>query len=193
MKLVKAALGALMMLAMAGVVFAAADGDATKGGLDGTDHDLRTRLGINQICLPCHVPHHGVEADEGPLWNHAVTTQTFTRHGENVTLGHSSKLCMSCHDGVTAVSSYGGSIGSDPIVGGANLGNDLTDDHPVGVEYPTSGPYEPNSSAGTNVARYLEDGKVECASCHYAHGGLDGKFLRVTIVNSQLCRVCHTF
>jgi predicted CXXCH cytochrome family protein len=118
-----------------------------------------------------------------------MTTQTFTRHGEEVTLGHSSKMCLSCHDGVTAVGSYGNMAGTDPITGGAAIGTDLTNDHPIGVDYATSSSHglEPVE----DVERYLEDGKVECGSCHYAHGGRDNKFLNTTIAGSALCRNCH--
>jgi len=161
---------------------------------DGTAHDLRTRLSINQVCLPCHAPHNALNADDGPIWNHAVTTQTFTRNGDTVTLGESSKLCLSCHDGVTAVGSYGSVIGSDPITGSAAIGNNLTDDHPIGIDYPVGSHIYVDPTTDTTVAGMLEDGKVECGSCHRAHSaGVDGKYLRVTIVDSALCRTCHTF
>jgi len=165
---------------------------ASRAAINGTDHDLRSRLGITRICLPCHVAHNGENADQGPLWNHAMTDQTFTRHGENVTLGHSSKMCLSCHDGVTAVGNYGGiTTSGDLITGDAKIGTDLTDDHPIGVDYNDVNThiYRPIEE----VAAYLEDDKVECGSCHYAHGGQDGKFLRVTTLASELCAKCHTF
>jgi len=159
--------------------------------IDDTAHDLRTRLSINRICLPCHAPHNAAAAEDGPMWNHQITTQDFTRNSEAVTLEGSSKLCMSCHDGVTAVGNFGTTTtANDPITGTENIGTDLTDSHPIGIEYPEE---SHTLYAKADVARYLEDDKVECGSCHYAHGGQDGKFLRVTIVNSELCGVCHTF
>lgn len=194
-------IGLFVVLGFAG--FAGAESvpeQALTGKLDGSPHDMRTRLGITQVCVPCHAPHNAKNPLDGPIWNHALTTQTFTRTSWEtgasapVTLGKASKLCMGCHDGVTAVGSYGNFTGSGSggaLSGGAALGNDLTGSHPVGVEYTGGGVLE----SATTVASYLVDGKVECTSCHRAHswGEPDHKFLRVTIGGSQLCRVCHTF
>ncbi len=182
----------LIKIVPAALLAVAVVSGAALAAIDNSDHDLRVRLEINQICLPCHAPHHAINADEGPIWNHEITEEAFTRHDEAVTLGESSKLCLSCHDGVTAVGNFGAvTSANDPVTGGAAIGTDLTDDHPIGIEYPLESHtmYPP-----ADVSRYLEDGKVECGSCHYAHSsGQDGKFLRKTIVNSELCGVCHTF
>jgi hypothetical protein len=69
-----------------------------------------------QICIFCHTPHHS--SSEGPLWNRKATTKTF-KHYSSATLSiddpalravseygqpnGSSRLCLSCHDGVTAL------------------------------------------------------------------------------------------
>lgn len=155
-------------------------------------HDMRERLGISQICQPCHTPHNALGAEDGPIWNHSLTEQTFTRDGEEVTLSGSSKLCLSCHDGVTAVGNFGGiTTSGDLITGDAKLGTNLTDDHPIGVEYPAS---SHTLRSVADVASYLEDGKVECGSCHRAHSvGSYGNFLRKSMVASELCAQCHTF
>jgi predicted CXXCH cytochrome family protein len=148
------------------MIAATATAQVATGGLDGTDHDLRIRLGIDQVCLPCHAPHNGPGAAMGPIWNHMLTTQSFVRNGASITLAHSSKLCMSCHDGQTAVGNYGTiTTATDVITSSAALGTDL-----------------------------LEDDTVQCGSCHYAHGSPVGfDFLRVGLVDSELCRICHTF
>ena len=99
-RLIVCGLAALVLCS--GVVLAAAD--PTTGSLDGAPHDLRTLLGIQEVCKPCHVPHHAPEYLNGPLWNHAVSSLPG--------LTGSSKLCMGCHDGVTAVDSYGGTTGT---------------------------------------------------------------------------------
>jgi mono/diheme cytochrome c family protein len=115
---------------------------------------------------------------------------------------------MGCHDGVTAIDAYGyvdttsfdkKTTGSFTITGRANIGGTpgLHDDHPVSIDYPTSGPYE----TAATVDSYLEEGRVECGSCHRAHSfgsdtlsGTPARYiLRVTRENSALCRVCHTF
>jgi predicted CXXCH cytochrome family protein len=205
-----------MKLLKYGLVVASAVGLAltiwgqAEAGVADTQHNLQDVIPtLTQICEPCHAPHN--TTGEHPLWNHALTTANFTRNGEAVVLGHSSKLCLSCHDGVTFVDAFGVHDGTFVMGDGATspssvIGTDLSDDHPIGVEYPTSGhgwhfPDETEVDPGTGedvptagaaaVARMLEDGKVECGSCHYAHGGQDGKFLRVSITDSALCLVCH--
>jgi hypothetical protein len=189
--------------------------------LPGDGHDLASRLGtpMQQVCLPCHTPHSAPYYDEGPLWNHMPSDETFTVHPDQpATLSGSSRLCMGCHDGVTALSNYGGTInGTDMIGGMANIGRDphapsvqdarmLADDHPVGVEYPARGPYKDPTTEpyayGRTVSGHLEDGKIECGTCHGAHSaepdnGLSstnrGAYLKWTIQGSQLCRKCHEF
>ena len=124
---------------------------------------------------------------------------------------------MGCHDGVTALSNYGGiTTGINPMgaispnigmaPGSASDARILADDHPVGVEYPAGGPYkDPTTESfayGRTVSGHLEDGKIECGTCHSAHsarpeygvadsGG--GAYLKVTLEGSALCRKCHTF
>ena len=150
--------------------------DPTSGMLNGSAHDLRNRLQINQFCLPCHVPHKGAAADAGPLFNHQLTTATFTRHTQTVTLTGSSKLCMSCHDGVTAIGNYGTITNmGDVMSSSANLGTILDDDHPISIDYPVDGSWSLEARADVDPM-FLEENKVECGSCHYAHGGENGNF-----------------
>jgi hypothetical protein len=70
----------------------------------------------SQICVFCHTPHRS--SGEGALWNRVATTKTFL-HYSSTTLriddpamrtvteygqpNGSSRLCLSCHDGVTAL------------------------------------------------------------------------------------------
>ena len=185
MKATKLILGVLAIMLVAQGVWAAEPYEG--GSMDGGAHDLRTRLGITRVCVVCHTAHNAPHADAGPIWNHALSTQTFYRNGEVITLSGTSKLCMSCHDGVTAMDSYGGNIGTTYLSGGAALGNDFTNDHPVGINYAEavgSHGYE----APADVESYLEDGKIQCSSCHRAHSAS----MRRTLEGSQLCRVCHT-
>src|SRR5512138_2332341 len=69
-----------------------------------------------QICIFCHTPHHS--SSEGPLWNRQASSRTF-KHYSSSTLSiddpalraiseygqpnGSSRLCLSCHDGSTAL------------------------------------------------------------------------------------------
>lgn len=69
----------------------------------------------DEVCIFCHTPHGGTL--NGPLWNRNVVASTFT-HYTSVTLSSylqglsttralnpESLLCMSCHDGSTAMNS----------------------------------------------------------------------------------------
>jgi len=106
--------------------------DFTGGGVIGTPpgggivggSTTGVSLGINEYCLPCHAPHNGgnTAANQyGPLWNHALSTTagggyvSFTQNNVNESnqtlvygsnLPANSALCLGCHDGVTAVSSF---------------------------------------------------------------------------------------
>jgi predicted CXXCH cytochrome family protein len=109
-------------------------------------------------------------------------------------------MCLSCHDGVTAIDSYGGTAGTVVMTGSAALGTDLSDDHPIGIEYPTSSTeynepttFAPGINGGTGVKLVTINGleRVECTSCHHVHNNGLGNFLRVPIQESYLCLQCH--
>ena len=165
---------------------------------------LGVQIPGNQVCLPCHTPHNALLAgEENVLWNHAETGETFTMYSS--TAGQpegTSKMCLGCHDGVTAVDNYGGNGGTGLVIpGAAALGNDLSDDHPIGVEYPTASPSEYNDPGtfapginggpGVRLVAVNSVDRVECSSCHEPHNnGLDN-FLRAPIQESYLCLQCH--
>ena len=170
--------------------------------IDGTAHDLSSGLGSGQVCIPCHTPHgaYGSSAAlpiEVALWNHEATTATFTMYtttkGNTGTPDGTSMLCLSCHDGVTAMDSYGHSTGGSIVMTGWYvLGTDLTDDHPVGIEYPTGDPdYHPVPRNGLPLWNDGSKDRVECTTCHDDHGAGFAKFLRDTTVGSQICLDCH--
>ncbi|HUT34727.1 MAG TPA: hypothetical protein VNE39_14655 [Planctomycetota bacterium] len=202
--------GLVALSLCSGVVQAAAD--RMTGDMDNTPHDLRTLLGIQEICKPCHTPHHAPYYNDGPLWNHALSSLPG--------LTGYSKLCMGCHDGITAVDSYGYvdstsftlNSGTPGMVAGDvrwNIGRyGLADDHPVSIPYPDLADDEEGPPHGlearADVESYLEDGKVECTSCHRVHsrgsdtlhdedaGEPQRYILRRTRAGSQICRACHT-
>ncbi len=136
-----------------------------------------------------------------------------------------SKLCQSCHDGVNATSvahGYNGSNKHDlvnPPVGDMPdttswpncerchtdiylgrapkwLGTDLTDDHPISIEYPT-----PSVDPNFNIPPDLQDGwtddvrlvngKIECITCHDVHNPDFAPFLVKSNAGSALCTTCH--
>lgn len=118
--------------------------------------------GTEEICVFCHTP-HGASSSAGgpPIWNKALpsaasfTTYRTTTLDSTVDLtGAPSLACLSCHDGVSALDNIVNAPGSGGWnAAGANLawtwaggsdvmpagitriGTDLTNDHPVGMNY----------------------------------------------------------
>ena len=157
--------------------------------------------GEDQTCRPCHTPHESdLTVSSAPLWNHTVTAQSFTRNAAAIDLTDSeSLLCLSCHDGQTAIDSYGGAPGA--VVGSlsaaANVGTDLSGDHPIGVVYPGAGgatvDYKDGSVwSGSGTPKLENANKVGCTSCHDPHLTTNGAFLRMSNASSALCTACHT-
>lgn len=200
---------------LVGVLATAAFGQIVPGEPDtypslsivNSPHNISLYPGVtipgNQVCLPCHTPHNALlSGSENILWNHAETEVTFTMYysGTGQPEGRS-KMCLSCHDGVTAIDSYGGETGSVTITGSARLGDDLSNDHPIGIEYPTDQPFafndpatfDPGVNGGIGVQLVEVGGldRVECTSCHEVHNNGLGTFLRVPILESYLCLQCH--
>jgi hypothetical protein len=117
--------------------------------------------------------------------------------------------CLACHGGVA--------IPGAPDFRVAFIGTDLTNDHPVGITFPTAnGPgtdfktptgtqgnatfFDTNSNGGMDKGDVrLYDAKVECASCHDPHGVPSGAagstfnltFMRLANTNSAVCLTCH--
>ena len=178
-----------------------------------TPHNLNTLdvwgviIPENRVCLPCHTPHNAQTQADGSsmvLWNHALTSASFdmyTTQAGHTGLGPdgASKMCLSCHDGVTAVDSYGGNDGyfidkKIPSWRPTYIGTDLRDDHPIGVQYPPpdlSGYKDKSTFTGVRVVNINGQDRVECTSCHDPHNNSLGDFLRTPMAGSQLCLECH--
>lgn len=125
-------------------------------------HTLET----TEICIFCHTPHNAV-AGKRFLWNRIdtfaanqfmlYTASPTLNFAKGVVISEVSRMCMSCHDGATAMNSManprapgftmriandiypiGGEWG--PNIGGYDSdtstgGKDLTNDHPISFEY----------------------------------------------------------
>ncbi len=157
-------------------------------------------------CIVCHVPH--ATNNTAPLWGHDTSGESFTMY-DSPTMdaakpagpGNVSLACLSCHDGLTAVDSYGGASGSATISGTASLGTNLTQDHPITIEY-NAGSAEFNTRLTAGWAGTATDSlplygsgmdQVECGSCHNPHdytGASATKFLRMS--EASICTVCHS-
>ncbi len=201
-------------------------GAANAGTIVGTAHDLSGNgYSGGEICVVCHTPHNAdTTVTEAPLWNHAITTVNFAMYTsptfdatQDAQPTGSSKLCLSCHDGVTAIDSFGGNTGNNFITGKKAIGRnaDLTDDHPISILYDAAlsvtdpGLHDPTATTviigeggdktrtGTVSALLLPADKVQCSSCHDVHnnfvgpGTNDQPLLKVSKAGSKICLTCH--
>lgn len=132
-----------------------------------------------QVCIFCHTPHSANVDGGAPLWNRKFSTVTFQRYTSatlNINIRHiataqygdgaqpngASKLCLSCHDGVSNlgdVYNSGGvnipfDVGKDLIAGLASFNPStykmLSGHHPVSFVYLTGFSY--GSQSGTPLA-----------------------------------------
>jgi hypothetical protein len=104
--------------------------------IEGTPHDLSAVAG-GASCSFCHTPHGALPGT--PLWSHKLSTAVYKIYESSsleAKVGQPtgySKLCLSCHDGTVALTETvtGTSGGAYIPAGNANLGTDLSDDHPI--------------------------------------------------------------
>ncbi len=180
----------------------------------GSAHDFsgQTWNTSGQICIVCHTPHNAnTSVTNAPLWNHALTTATFTPYSSatlTATVGQPtgiSKLCLSCHDGTVALDAYGGAAGTTFIPAGDahNVGTNLSNDHPISFTYNTAlatsdgGLRDPTTATGVGTGTIqntmLFANQLECASCHDAHNKAGiAPLLRKSNTGSGLCVTCHS-
>ncbi len=183
----------------------------------GSSHDFSnstTRNLTGELCIVCHAP-HGTDATQVPLWNHATTQQIFSTYTGYKFQGiatitqpdGASKLCLSCHDGITAMNQFGGkmqgSTGTPALMNGFRvLGTNLTNDHPISFKYDANlasldgrlkDPTIALSGLGGTIADDLLDiqGKVQCPTCHEVHDPTIYKFGKMSNAGSALCLTCH--
>ena len=160
----------------------------------------------DEVCIFCHTPHAASTA--APLWNRRDSGGTYLTY-ESSTLkvapgqpSGASRLCLSCHDGTIALGEVRSRTTPITMVTGpylppgrSRLGLDLSDDHPVSLNYAdalavSAGALRPAPEAdGNSLLDKL--GEVQCTSCHDAHDNRLGQFLRITPVNGALCVACH--
>ena len=147
------------------------------------------------------------------------SSQTFAAYGTDISdLGTlngagytTSNLCLSCHDGTVAVNSWYDVVTGknfQPLPQGTyfmpNLYRvtDMTNTHPVNFTYynaswlAAAGVLAPASSSSVDGAGVvpLENGKMQCWTCHDAHNGASGIFEQnfPTQASGSFCTYCHT-
>jgi len=181
---------AFATLALAGSAFAQ---------IAASHHDMG-EFGLTTLsaCEYCHTPHNAEPGSTSitgrtPLWNRINPANTsFTAYGTtvggtaiaNTQIGANSLTCLSCHDGVTAIGTTynGGDTDARPLgtlVGTrAVIGQDLSDDHPVGftaVDNRAGVPLSVFTNAPGGFYLYgVALDRFECASCHDPHDDTTG-------------------
>jgi len=135
--------------------------------------------GTAEICVFCHTPHGADTSAAVPLWNRTLPSpagfQTYdslgtsSLDGKVAPVGSVSIACLSCHDGVTSMSAVinapGSGLAGDAawqagswsganqsgglMTGVANLGKDLRNDHPIGIQYGGGGIKDSTPTAAT--------------------------------------------
>lgn len=155
----------------------------------------------DDLCVFCHTP-HSATALRG-LWNHQLEPVTYKLYESTTTQAHvqqptgSSRLCLSCHDGVIAVGAL--QRHADPALGkltGSNvLGTDLSDDHPISFVYDqalvTRRRHLANPATLSGGVKLDDTGQLQCTACHDAHVERHPDFLVMDPSHSSLCIVCH--
>ncbi|HJV64797.1 MAG TPA: hypothetical protein VJ550_03590 [Geomonas sp.] len=185
-------------------------GWAATSCITGGPHDLTSLGGSDNngnACEFCHIPHNAVPGEA--LFNREVSKASFSPYKwvappnadikiDDPLIG-ASRLCMSCHDGVTAIAMIDGNPVYMPersVIG--NKVVDLTRNHPIGFSYDlamttrksgelvdkqerfaTSITISQNSGVYNTVERnghykiadtlYLGE-YVTCDTCHNVHG-----------------------
>lgn len=198
----------------------------TKHDLRAVGGGTPTGTGLTEVCVSCHTPHQAAGANtQDPLWNHtgtataafgvyaSTTLQATPTNIGGAAMGSQSvsMLCMSCHDGtVSVISMYNPPNAVTPtvaaiagrisaaglIISNANVGTDLTNDHPVNFTYSTAlatsdgGLKDPAVTPA--VSALLIGSTMQCSSCHDVHDNTNAPFLVVSNTASALCTTCHT-
>jgi predicted CXXCH cytochrome family protein len=177
--------------------------------MSGTSHDFSGMLPDGSgdgACGVCHVFEDGPDGlvvrltgggNDGTVYDiyQSSSLQAMPAQPDGV-----SRFCLSCHDGTIAEDVHG--IRAAAVSGSASLGTSLADDHPVSIRYDDSDRglrsvstpiFFGDGSAGT-IADLLEDGAVQCSSCHDVHNvraAPSTDLLTMRNTGSALCMSCH--
>lgn len=151
-----------------------------------------------QICIFCHTPHSANVVGQTPLWNRAFSSETFQRYtsatlrirgigsalyGNTAQPNGSSKLCLSCHDGVSRLGAvYTGqeiTMVKQVIDGRASFKPSTnkmwTGHHPVSFVYTPAIASTISAKGSTYQVPVLPSVKLDklnrmqCTTCHDAH------------------------
>lgn len=209
-------------LAAAGLVVVGLSAGQAVAGISTTKHNLASTStntikssDSTEICVFCHTPHDAIKNNSITLWNHALSTSSYTTYTSptmdntvtamgavDATTATTSNLCLSCHDGTVALNSQnnpsnelknGAMVGVTANklgAGSTNLGTDLSNDHPVNMAYDRTKDTNLKDLTGVTTVK-LYTNSVQCASCHDPHTSANAPFLRASMTGSSLCLICH--
>lgn len=160
----------------------------------------------SEICFFCHTTHQS--DPKNPMWNRSIKGTSYILYNSSTMQANpgqpdgSSVLCLSCHDGTIAP---GKVLSKETEIdfgmskrtlknSKSNLTTDLSDDHLISFTYDaslamTDGQLKDPNLLNSNVK--LEDGKLQCTSCHNPHKNTYEKFLVESNRYSELCLNCH--
>ncbi|MHC4475455.1 MAG: cytochrome c3 family protein [Planctomycetota bacterium] len=169
------------------------------GRIQGSPHDLSALRG-GDTCRYCHTPHGAMPRTPG--WSRRLSNAVYKIYESSsleAKVGQPtgpSKLCLSCHDGTVAMARTGGGKGGVYIIpGGANLGTDLSDDHPISFVYSeelSAKDAQIRSPSMLPPSLRLDRSKeLQCTTCHNAHDNPYGHFLVMSNERSVMCVSCH--
>ncbi len=179
-----------------------------------------------QVCVFCHTPHNSAQTRALWNRTNPTTSFALYTSGANIESNDwyvdsatrllpsssPSLLCMSCHDGATSLTALSvpplqagshtpltiGGATNTYIAGtsGANLTNNLTNDHPISIVYekarvafPATLKTVTNGAVGGLPLAKGEN--LECNTCHNVHDNAYAPFLRISNDASALCTACH--
>ncbi|MFQ6609777.1 MAG: cytochrome c3 family protein [Fidelibacterota bacterium] len=159
-----------------------------------------------EICIFCHTPHRSKPIS--PLWNRDDPGANYTLYNTSTVEAAidqpdgSSIMCLSCHDGTIALGhvlsrnvdiDFSAGVTTLPP-GNTNLSTDLADDHPISFAYTSAlatSDGQLKDPANITWPVFLENGRVQCISCHDPHDDTNEKFLIASPKYSDLCVSCH--
>src|SRR5215831_16766295 len=142
------ALTQMLLLAVFPALAPAASIIHTKHNLSVTSPGAIKASSETDVCIFCHTVHH--TTGQIPLWSHAMSSVTnyvvYSSPTLKAVVGQpdgSSRLCLSCHDGTVALGMVSSRTTTIQMLGGvttmpagaANLGTDLSGDHPISFVY----------------------------------------------------------
>ena len=140
--------------------------------------------GPSMACLSCHDGTVAVNARSG--YGDPLSSSYARRFGDM------NEASTSAADFDIQIDANGYKMGyMKKSVAGVNK-DDLSTVHPIAIAYDTVANTQLVPVANLTGVK-LFNGKVQCSSCHDAHGAAAGAsfFLRVTTTGSALCLACH--